>query len=173
MNYMASFTWSVRRNEVSGKSRSGSTRVETGPKSDAGLRSVALPRAVMAEIARHLTKYVGLAPDAPVFPSRRGDQPLRRADLSVARRAALKKVEGAPENLHIHDLRHFAATTMARLPGISTKELMSRIGHASPVAALRYQHATEERDRAIADFLDEQISAVQRPTKVPVVRSLG
>lgn len=31
--------------------------------------------------------------------------------------------------------------------------LERRGGHANPVAALRYQHATEDRDRAIADAL--------------------
>jgi integrase len=31
-----------------------------------------------------------------------------------------------------HDLRHHAATLMARMPGITTKELMARIGHSSP-----------------------------------------
>ena len=35
----------------------------------------------------------------------------------------------------------------------STAELIARMGHAGPVAALRYQHATEDRDRAIADAL--------------------
>jgi hypothetical protein len=32
------------------------------------------------------------------------------------------------------------------------------MGHASPRAALIYQHATEERDRAIAEALSERIS---------------
>ena len=58
----------------------------------------------------------------------------------------------------IHDLRHHAAATLtARMPGITTKELMARIGHASPRAALIYQHATEQRDREIAAYLDEVI----------------
>lgn len=30
---------------------------------------------------------------------------------------------------------------------------MVRMGHATPDAALRYQHATQERDRAIAEAL--------------------
>ena len=63
----------------------------------------------------------------------------------------------------MHDLRHHASTSMARIPGVTTKELMARIGHASPRAALIYQHATEERDRAVADVLEAQIGAVQRP----------
>jgi hypothetical protein len=32
---------------------------------------------------------------------------------------------------------------------------MHRAGHASPAAALRYQHADEERDRALAVALAE------------------
>ena len=33
------------------------------------------------------------------------------------------------------------------------RELMARLGHATPTVALRYQHATLERDTAIADKL--------------------
>ena len=36
-----------------------------------------------------------------------------------------------------------------------TKEIMRRLGHASPRAALIYQHATEDRDKAIAAALAE------------------
>jgi len=68
----------------------------------------------------------------------------------------------APEGLRIHDLRHHAATLVARMPGITTKELMARIGHASPRAALHYQHATADRDRKMADFLDAEIATVVR-----------
>ena len=57
---------------------------------------------------------------------------------------------------------------MARIPGVTTKELMARIGHASPRAALIYQHATEERDRAVADDLEAQIASVKRPQQAPI-----
>jgi integrase len=53
-----------------------------------------------------------------------------------------------------HDLRHTGAT-LAAATGASTKELMSRLGHASSDAALRYQHATKDRDAAIAAALSE------------------
>ena len=36
---------------------------------------------------------------------------------------------------------------------------MATIGHSSHVAALRYQHATVERSRAIAEYLDGVIDA--------------
>ncbi|MGH9165280.1 MAG: hypothetical protein ACRDZW_07210 [Acidimicrobiales bacterium] len=51
--------------------------------------------------------------------------------------------------LHFHDLRH-VANTLTAATGASTRELMHRMGHASPAAALRYQHATRDRDAAIA-----------------------
>jgi len=51
-----------------------------------------------------------------------------------------------------HDLRH-TGNTLAASTGASTKELMSRMGHASPRAALIYQHATRQRDRALVDGL--------------------
>jgi hypothetical protein len=39
---------------------------------------------------------------------------------------------------------------MAQMPGITTKELMARIGRSSPQAALIYQNAAAERDREVA-----------------------
>lgn len=58
------------------------------------------------------------------------------------------------QNVHFHDLRHFGLT-MAAAAGATTKELMRQAGHSSPAAALRYQHATENRDKAIVDALTE------------------
>lgn len=51
-----------------------------------------------------------------------------------------------------HDLRG-AGLTWAATQGATTRELMARAGHASPVAALRYLHATADRDVAIAAAL--------------------
>ncbi len=53
-------------------------------------------------------------------------------------------------------LRHDAATLTTRMPGITTKELMARIGTRA-AAAFIYQHATEQRDREIAAYLDDAI----------------
>ena len=38
------------------------------------------------------------------------------------------------------------------------KELMHRLGHASPAAALIYQHAVSERDSEIARALDAKVT---------------
>ena len=43
--------------------------------------------------------------------------------------------------------------SLAAATGASTKELMARMGHASMRAALIYQHATADRDQAIAAAL--------------------
>ena len=62
--------------------------------------------------------------------------------------------------LRFHDLRHLAAT-LAATTGATTKELMARMGHSSPRAALIYQHALADRDQAIA----EALSALVRPVE--------
>jgi integrase len=52
----------------------------------------------------------------------------------------------------LHDLRHSGLTWSAEA-GATVPELMRRAGHASPAAALRYQHATDDHDRAVAETL--------------------
>jgi hypothetical protein len=47
---------------------------------------------------------------------------------------------------------------------------MVRIGHSSPRAALIYQHATEERDRAVAEQLDTLIASTERTPRAEVVK---
>ncbi len=51
--------------------------------------------------------------------------------------------------LHFHDLRH-TGNTIAADTGASLRDLMARMGHDSPRAALIYQHASREADQAIA-----------------------
>jgi integrase len=58
--------------------------------------------------------------------------------------------------LRFHDLRH-TCNTLTAATGASTRELMHRMGHSSATAALRYQHATKERDAVVAAALDELI----------------
>lgn len=135
-------------------------RVVSDPKSDAGRRAIALPNLLKEMLEIHLGTYAQPRRDGVLFTSADG-QPITRRRLSIRWRAACRAV-GAPPGLRIHDLRHHAATLTARMPGITTKELMARIGHSSPRAALIYQHATRERDRNIADFLDDAIASTDR-----------
>ena len=59
-----------------------------------------------------------------------------------------------------HDLRHTGGTLSAAT-GASLKELMARLGHSSVRAAMMYQHATRDRDRAIAQALGALVREVR------------
>jgi integrase len=62
-------------------------------------------------------------------------------------------VAGRPD-LRLCDLRHTGAVLAAQT-GATLAELMARLGHSTPGAALRYQHAAAGRDAQIAARLSE------------------
>jgi integrase len=117
--------------------------IEKEPKTKAGRRTVAVPSNVVFELERHLVKHVEPASDAWLFDCTlkelRGAWDRARTNLGLA-------------GLHLHDLRH-SGLTWSAATGATVAELMHRAGHKSPTAALRYQHATKDRDRALADAL--------------------
>lgn len=45
----------------------------------------------------------------------------------------------------------------SKIPGPSLRELMTRMGRSSTRAALIYQHATQDRDQAIAQALGKAL----------------
>ncbi len=104
-----------------------------------------------------------------MFPAPEGGY-LRRSNFRRRWWVSATKAAGV-EGLRFHDLRHSAAT-MALAAGANTRELMERMGHASPAVALRYQHVMAGRDQAIAAALDELVEAAanlppQRPAEPP------
>ncbi len=147
----------------------GQGRILTAPKTEAGQRTLALPSAIRGALSDHLAAYVAPEPDAPMF-TRQSGLPLRRSDLSDAWKAACAVV--GIKGAHPHDLRHHAGTIMARKPDVTLKELMATMGHASPTAALRYQHATEKRNRELADFMDDVITAAGKAPRAKI-RTIG
>ena len=144
------------------------TVIVTPPKSSAGVRTVALPARLISELEHHFAAYVAADRDALVFCGAKG-APLARSNWTRKWHEALKAA--GIEGLHFHDLRH-TGNTLAAATGASTKELMARMGHASPRAALIYQHATRERDMAIADALDQLIGQAAPPVPSAPVRAL-
>jgi integrase len=60
------------------------------------------------------------------------------------------------DGVTFHDLRHTGNTLAAR-SGVSTRDLMARMGHDSVRAAIIYQHATTEADVRIAASLEAEI----------------
>ena len=123
------------------------------PKTKAGLRTVAMPRNVRADIEAHLSEYVDPDPEALLFTAPRGG-PLRRGKFRFIWLRACKSV--GVTGLHFHDLRGSGAT-LAATQGATPAELMHRLGHSSVTAAMRYQHATIERDRAVSDAMSDAI----------------
>ncbi|WP_312867927.1 tyrosine-type recombinase/integrase [Amycolatopsis pithecellobii] len=60
------------------------------------------------------------------------------------------------KGVHFHDLRH-AGNVWASKAGMSTRDLMARMGHDDMRAALIYQRATSDADRIIADRLSKLV----------------
>ncbi len=130
--------------------RAGGILVIGDPKTEAGRRVVSIPPHLVPAVESHLEDFAGPESDAVVFTNADGTR-LRKRPLRYHWVKAQKAV-GVTYN--VHDLRHLGAT-LAATAGASTRELMRRIGHASPQAALRYQHATDDRDTAIAAALSD------------------
>ena len=120
------------------------------PKTDAGIRTVVLPAFVATAVRAHLVRHVQDDDEALVFGTASG-RFLARSNFGMTFRRAVAACELPP--VRVHELRHTGAT-LAAATGASTAELMHRLGHASPAAALVYQHAAAHRDAEIARALD-------------------
>ena len=109
------------------------------PKSRAGLRIVSFPAGILPELHRHLDRFAGDGPSGLVFPNEHG-RPSRQGNFNKAVGwAQVRERLGVPD-LHLHDLRH-AGNTFAAQSGASLRDLMVRMGHDSPAAALIYSTA--------------------------------
>jgi integrase len=127
------------------------------PKSEAGVRSVAVPPELVGDLASHLLKYAQPGVDGLLFTSHRGRQLYQSCmwrDWNRARCAA-----GRPD-LRFHDLRHTGGTMAAEV-GATTKQLMRRLGHANPTMAMLYQHATDRADAQLAERLSARRAAAR------------
>ncbi len=124
------------------------------PKTAAGVRTVHIPPHLLVGLQQHLDLYTTAASPV-IFPNSKGE-PIRRASWRSVWLLARKRA-GLPD-FRFHDLRH-TGNTLAAATGASTKELMARMGHASMRAALIYQHASADRDAAIAVALSRLAEA--------------
>jgi integrase len=117
-------------------------------------------------IAEHLERFTSDDPDALVFTGV-GGEALAVGVLQKAWSKARQTI-GRPD-LHLHDLRH-TGLTFAAATGATTAELMHRAGHSSAEAALRYQHATRDRDEVLANAL-EVLATPAKIIKFKIVQS--
>ncbi len=97
-----------------------------------------------------LRKHLDLLPDgvALVFTSPEG---FALSNTNFRRRVWLPVLAAVGlSEVHIHDLRHTGNQFTAN-EGANPRELMARMGHDSPRAALIYLHSSDKRQRALAE----------------------
>ena len=127
---------------------------------------MAFPSSIAGAVEHHLANFVGVGRDATVFVGEKGS-PLRPHVFGKQFRRA-RVVAGRP-TLTFHDLRH-TADTLAATTGATLPELMFRMGHATPHSALRYLHASKDRDRVIAEALAD---LAPNASMIDLARKLG
>lgn len=122
------------------------------PKSEAGVRVVTMPARLIPAIRDHLDTHTGARPTTLLFTRD------RRANTHWTQGAFYKRFQPARaaagrDDLRFHDLRHTQAVLAAQT-GATLAELMARLGHSTPQAAMRYQSVAAGRDAQIAQALD-------------------
>lgn len=127
------------------------------PKSDAGVRDVAIPPHLMPVIKAHLKNYVGRGRGALLFTAAANSEAHMAPSTLYKVYYPARKAAGR-EDLRWHDLRHTGAVLAAQT-GATLAELIGRLGHSTPGAAMRYQHVAADRDTEIAKRLSAMVSA--------------
>ncbi|MGB3229585.1 MAG: site-specific integrase [Mycobacterium sp.] len=135
--------------------REGQCHIDT-PKSGEG-RRVVVPPHVRPAIEHHLATFVAKEPDALLFPPARGgchlrDKVFRDTYFDPALIAIGRDGKKNPRPT-IHDLRHFAGTSTARVGNLV--ETMGRLGHRTVQASLIYQAIASGRDAEVAEALSK------------------
>ena len=149
----------------------GQERSYGPPKSAAGRRTVAIPPHIISKLEHHLATYAQPGAQGLVFVGPKGG-PIRRNNFSSRVWAPAAEAAGLPPGSHLHDLRGWSATVAAR-HGATTRELMHRLGHASPAATLRYQRAEQERDAALAAAMSTALRQSDEATAHPIGHRVG
>jgi integrase len=127
--------------------------LEAGPpKTEAGIRDVAVPAFLLPDLAAHLLAHAQPGQGGLLFTTSGGGQLYESAMFKEWNRA--RTAAGRPD-LRFHDLRHTGATWAAEA-GATTRQLMRRLGHANPTMAMLYQHATDRGDAQVAAQLSER-----------------
>ena len=129
------------------------------PKTKAGVRRVAIPPHVLPALEQHLRTHVRPEADALLF---RGDAGGHLHESVLYRHWVRARRAAGRIDLRFHDLRHTGATLAAQA-GATTAELQARLGHATPDAAMIYQHAARDRDQQLAERLSLLARGEQRP----------
>jgi integrase len=142
--------------------RDGECIVDT-PKSGEG-RKVIVPPHIRPDLQHHLKVNVGKSPGDLLFPPERGgchlrDKVFRESYFDPALKAIGRDGVNSPKPT-IHDLRHFAGTSTARVGNLV--ETMGRLGHKTVQASLIYQAIASGRDAEVAEALSQLAAETPR-----------
>jgi len=145
-----------------------SSVIEGTPKTDAGIRTVAIPSRLHDELQAHLDTYVAPGVDGLLFPGPSGghltssglygEKPgvrkhgKGRKHPSKGRGWFRARVEAGVPNARWHLLRH-TAISEAVDAGARPADLLARFGHTDMATSAIYQHAAAEADDNLADRL--------------------
>lgn len=162
----------IRRNDVDVKNlvvhvRRGVTRTKgrmivDDPKSEAGKRPVNIPPHLKPLLLQHLHEHMAVAGrDALLFPSA-GNANHQLSPSTLYKSYYPARDAAGRSDLRFHDLRHTGAV-LAAAEGATLAELMARLGHSTVGAAMRYQHASQERDKILAAKLSERALGTVTP----------
>ncbi|CCH77729.1 putative prophage phiRv2 integrase [Nostocoides japonicum T1-X7] len=137
------------------------------PKSEAGVRDVPIPPHLLGDVRDHLLTHTAPGREGLLFPGQGGGHlstsafygrvSTLDADGKVVRRGhgwyEARRLAGR-EDLRFHDLRHTGLTNAA-VVGATLAELMRLAGHSTASAAMRYQHAAQDRMKDLAARLSQ------------------
>lgn len=115
------------------------------------VRTVVIPPHLMGPVREHLLQHAEPGREGLLFPAKHGGQ---LAPSSLYRVWYPAREAAGRGDLRFHDLRGTGATWAAQ-SGATLAELMARLGHSTPNAALRYQSVAQGRDAEIARRLSE------------------
>lgn len=129
---------------------------EIGATKNRDTRTITIPAALIAPLTAHMGNVGATEPHRVMFPASDVTQtPVHHNTLRAAWNRA-RTIVGLP-HFKFHDLRHTGLTLFAQ-QGATYAELMHRGGHKDISVALRYQHWTIERDRALTKKLNNLIA---------------
>ncbi len=117
-------------------------------------RAIAIPGALLPALRHHLQTYTPAARTGPVLANSSGQ---RFSQTTLDRHWRAAREEAGRPGFHFHNLRHTGLSRYAE-QGATLAELLHRGGHTDVTVALRYQHATAERDRALTERLSRSIA---------------
>ncbi|WP_423057357.1 tyrosine-type recombinase/integrase [Brevibacterium linens] len=135
---------------------------EDTPKSEAGRRSVPVPKALWSVVEDHLADHVGKAKKSLVFPrTSKGTvwthpNVLRNAFNRARDEWNRLNPDDVLGNFTFHGLRHTALTRVGQA-GATLEELKRYAGHSSAEVVSKYQHATKDRLAMLAQTLSDQM----------------